>query len=198
MVGTVCPTASCPRKTCSSMFTICSFEGLSSGLEHVLKAKLSVIIIVVGIIFFTFFKQYFKIVFKETVLQHTCECSKPSWNSKKQQQQKKKKKRSFLYQLCFVLLPKAGHSCVWSSSQKKNHIKRTVKLNFCPANCFIPFSRAFFRILSCVELRLMFPANCFIPFFGLFPLCQVKADVSSSGSWLRLGDALEQLGLGLE
>lgn len=74
------------------MFTICSFEGLSSGLEHVLKAKLSVIIIVVGIIFFTFFKQYFKIVFKETVLQHTCECSKPSWNSKKQQQQKKKKK----------------------------------------------------------------------------------------------------------
>lgn len=44
----------------------------------------------------------------------------------------------------------------------------------------------------------MFPANCFIPFFGIVSLCQVKADVSSSGSWLRLGGALEQLGLGLE
>lgn len=125
MVGTVCPTASCPRKKCSSMFTICSFEGLSSGLEHVLKAKLSVIIIVVVIIFFfTFFKQYFKIVFKETVFQHTCECSKPSQNSKKKNSSSSKKKKKICFCTSCVLFycPSLG-SCVWSSSQKKSYQK---------------------------------------------------------------------------
>lgn len=142
MVGTVCPTASCPRKTCSSVFTICSFEGLSSGLEHVLKAKLSVIIIIIVIIFFTFFKQYFKIVFKETVFQHTCECSKPSQNSKKQQQQQQKKKKKIVISVpvvfCFTAQGWAQLCLIFIT--EKNHIKRTVKLNFCPANCFIPFS----------------------------------------------------------
>lgn len=170
MVGTVCPTASCPRKTCSSMFTICSFEGLSSGLEHVLKAKLSVtvIIIVVVIIFFTFFKQYFKIVFKETVFQHTCECSKPSRNSKKTAAAAAAKKSHFCTSCVLFYCPRLDTVVSDLHHRKKIVIKRTVKLNFCPANCFIPFSRAFFRILFlCVELRLMFPANCFIPFFGI-------------------------------
>lgn len=148
MVGTVCPTASCPRKTCSSMFTICSFEGLSSGLEHVLKAKLSVIIIIVVVIIFSLFlNSILKLYLKKLYFNTHVSVQKPSWNSKKHHQQKKK---SHFCTSCVLFYCPGLGTVVSDLPHRKNPIKRTVKLNVCPANCFIPFSRAFFRILSCV------------------------------------------------
>lgn len=142
MVGTVCPTASCPRKTCSSVFTICSFEGLSSGLEHVLKAKLSVIIIIIVIIFFTFFKQYFKIVFKETVFQHTCECSKPSQNSKKQQQQQQKKKSHFCTSCVLFYCPRLG-TVVSDLHHRKKSYQKDCKTELLSSKLFHSFLLSF-------------------------------------------------------
>lgn len=140
MVGTVCPTASCPRKTCSSMFTICSFEGLSSGLEHVLKAKLSVIIIIVVIIiFFTFFRQYFKIVFKETVFQHTCECSKTLL---KQQKTAAAKKKSHFCTCVLFYCPGLG-TVVSDLPHRKKSYQKDCKTECLSSKLFHSFLQSF-------------------------------------------------------
>lgn len=72
---------------------------------------------------------------------------------------KKKKKKVISVPVVFCFTAQGwAQLCLIFITEKKNHIKRTVKLNFCPANCFIPFSK-----LS----------------LGSFPVCRVKADVSS-------------------